>query len=54
VLGVGDSVTDDALEEGLEDGAGLLVDHYRRAWSAGCHESRRVGRRGRTYWQRYA
>jgi hypothetical protein len=27
VLGVGDGVTDDALEEGLEDTAGLLVDH---------------------------
>ena len=29
VLGVGDSVTDDGLEEGLEDTAGLLVDHGR-------------------------
>lgn len=27
VLGVGDSVTDDTLEEGLEDTTGLLVDH---------------------------
>jgi hypothetical protein len=27
VLGVGDGVTDDTLEEGLEDTAGLLVDH---------------------------
>lgn len=27
VLGVGDGVTDDALEEGLENTAGLLVDH---------------------------
>ena len=27
VLGVGDSVTDDTLEEGLENTAGLLVDH---------------------------
>jgi hypothetical protein len=27
VLSVGDSVTDDGLEEGLEDTAGLLVDH---------------------------
>ena len=26
VLGVGDGVTDDVLEEDLEDGAGLLVD----------------------------
>lgn len=28
VLGVGDSVTNDTLKEGLEDGASLLVDHY--------------------------
>jgi hypothetical protein len=27
VLSVGDSVTDDTLEEGLEDTTGLLVDH---------------------------
>ena len=27
VLGVGDSVTDDTLEEGLEDTTGFLVDH---------------------------
>ena len=27
VLGVGDGVTDDTLEEGLENTAGLLVDH---------------------------
>ena len=27
VLGVGDGVTDDGLQEGLEDTAGLLVDH---------------------------
>ena len=29
VLGVGDGVTDDRLKEGLEDTAGLLVDHGR-------------------------
>jgi len=28
VLGVGDCVADDALEEGLENTAGLLVDHW--------------------------
>ena len=28
VLGVGDGVADDALEEGLEDAAGFLVDHW--------------------------
>ncbi len=28
VLCVGDGVTDDTLEEGLEDTAGLLVDHW--------------------------
>ena len=27
VLSVGDGVTDDTLEEGLEDTTGLLVDH---------------------------
>jgi hypothetical protein len=27
VLGIGDSVTDDTLEEGLEDTTGLFVDH---------------------------
>ena len=27
VLGVGNSVTDNALEEGLEDATGLFVDH---------------------------
>lgn len=29
MLGVGDGVTDDRLEEGLEDVAGLAVDHGR-------------------------
>ena len=29
VLGVGDSVTDDTLEEGLKNTAGLLVDHWK-------------------------
>ena len=28
MLGVGDGVADDALEERLEDAAGLFVDHY--------------------------
>lgn len=27
VLGVGDSITNDTLKEGLENRAGLLVDH---------------------------
>ena len=27
VLGVGDGITDDTLEEGLQDTAGLFVDH---------------------------
>lgn len=27
MLGVGDSITDDGLQEGLEHAAGLLVDH---------------------------
>lgn len=29
VLGVCDGVTNDALEEGLEDSTGLLVDHWK-------------------------
>jgi hypothetical protein len=29
VLGVGDGVTDDTLQEGLQDTTGLLVDHGR-------------------------
>jgi hypothetical protein len=29
VLSVGDSITDDTLKEGLENTAGLLVDHWR-------------------------
>jgi hypothetical protein len=29
VLSVGDSVTNDTLEEGLQNTAGLLVDHWR-------------------------
>jgi hypothetical protein len=34
VLGVGDGVADDRLQEGLEDAAGLLVDHCRRSADA--------------------
>jgi hypothetical protein len=30
VLSVGDGVTDDTLEEGLEDTTGLFVDHCKR------------------------
>ena len=29
VLGVGDGISDDSLEEGLEDSTGLLVDHWK-------------------------
>jgi hypothetical protein len=47
VLGVRDGVTDDRLEERLEDAAGLLVDHY------GGQQARWV-RGTATYWQRYA
>lgn len=28
VLSIGNGITDDTLEEGLEDTAGLFVDHY--------------------------
>jgi hypothetical protein len=48
VLGVGDSVTDDTLEEGLENTAGLLVDH----WQGLAGERGR--RSGGTHWLRYA
>jgi len=34
VLGVGDGVTDDALEEGLQDTSCLLVDHSRNTLDA--------------------
>ena len=30
VLGVGDGIADDTLEEGLEDTTGLFVDHWSR------------------------
>lgn len=55
VLGVGDGVTDDTLEEGLEDTACLLVDHCAPMWLA---RGRNVGAHVRagvaTYWPRYA
>lgn len=65
VLGVGDGITDDTLEEGLEDTSGLLVDHCCRPLVLGSVRfgSVRFGTidddgivRGRqeTYWQRYA
>ena len=50
VLGVGDGVADDTLEEGLENTAGLLVDHCEDAsdvWVT------RQNRRS-AYWLRYA
>ena len=39
VLGVGDGVSDDAFEEGLEDATGLLVDHCSGASAAVCDAS---------------
>jgi hypothetical protein len=36
VLSVGDSITDDALKEGLEDSAGLLVDDCSQDESVSC------------------
>jgi hypothetical protein len=39
VLGVGDGVPDDALEEGLEDTAGLFVDHWRHTLLGNCRVS---------------
>jgi hypothetical protein len=43
VLGVGDGVTDDTLEEGLEDTAGLLVDHCRKGASENASRGEHVG-----------
>jgi hypothetical protein len=57
VLGVGDGVTDDTLEEGLEDTASLLVDHCAPtlAGDRGRGRPRAGGRVGAaTYWPRYA
>jgi hypothetical protein len=48
VLSVGDGVTDDTLEEGLENTTGLLVDHWRGLAGNG------RGRVGGTHWLRYA
>ena len=53
VLSVGNRVADDALEEGLEDTTGLVIDHYR--WLLGrvpCFALMALN--GVTYWQRYA
>lgn len=58
VLSVGDGVSDDTLEEGLQDTASLLVDH---CWGwisdhlrhAGCKGPSRE-KSGWTYWPRYA
>ena len=50
VLSVGDSVTDDTLEEGLEDTTGLVVD----GWDALDIYSREVRKGVMTYQQRYA
>jgi hypothetical protein len=49
VLSVGDSITDDTLEEGLQNTTGLFVDH----WDAlvDCNCSFGVVK---TYWLRYA
>ena len=42
MLGVGDGVADDALEEGFEDAAGFFVDHCSRGVSK--MGAREVGR----------
>ena len=50
VLGVCDGVTDDTLEEGLENTTGLLVDHWERlvsTWSVDCWLSERRRHTGR-------
>jgi len=35
VLGVGDSITNDTLKKGLQNTAGLLVDHWRLSEAKG-------------------
>ena len=56
VLGVGDSVSDDTFEEGLQDTASLLVDHCWDGLADVCDawQARSEPGEGRTYWQRYA
>ena len=53
VLCVGDRVTDDTFEEGLEDTTGLFVDHLIdvlvRCFLVTCSDGEE-----RTYWLRYA
>jgi hypothetical protein len=51
VLSVGDSITDDTLEEGLQNTTGLFVDHCDDALDSWFQisESDRI-----TYWLRYA
>ena len=56
VLGVGDGVSDDTFEEGLQDTTRLFVDHWVDG-SATMYDAWHVGKvmgRGWTYWQRYA
>jgi hypothetical protein len=50
VFCVGNGITDDTLEEGLEDTSGFFVDHWEDA-SGGV--AREMEGRG-TYWLRYA
>lgn len=52
VFCVGDGVTDDTLEEGLQDATGLLVDHCINALQQGLKIAMMWG--GRAYWLRYA
>jgi hypothetical protein len=49
VLGVRDGITDDTLEEGLEDTASLFVDHCERVSNVSCHVDMKE-----TYWPIYA
>jgi hypothetical protein len=44
VLSVGDSVADDRLEEGLEDTAGLFVDHWTELEAMRCTKRELTGR----------
>lgn len=46
VFGVGDGVSDDALQEGLQDTSSLLVDHCWGSSQLPIHARRRVEREG--------
>ena len=59
VFGIGNGITDDGLEERLEDTTGLFVDHCRRVMLESDGARRRsmvlhLLTEDETYWQKYA